>query len=155
MKKMMGIAMLLLCILFSAETVAAQEVSESTEPVLTYALNSSETAQEISYVNEEDEEVMVSIEYVPSMIQISSGTYKVSKSVKGSWTLSFNVTVNSSNKITGASNLNLKALKGSILSSSLTYTSAKATCSFSQKAGTITSNNTVTASISNNELVVK
>ena len=86
--------------------------------------------------------------------RIIKGTYKVSKSVKGSWSVSFNITINSNGKITGTSSLNLKALKGSISSTSLTNNATSATCKFNQKIGLITSNVSVIARISNNKIIV-
>ncbi len=141
---------------FFSKTVMAQEIiSENQKEILEYLLDGTEGKKEFSYVDENNEEIIVQIEYIPSMLQISAGTYKVSKTSKGNWSVSFNVTVNSSGKITGTSNLDLKALSGSILSSSLIHTSSKATCDFKRKVGILTSNVTVTATVSGDKIVVK
>lgn len=154
MKKLILLTVFLFTALSLTPHTFTQEI-DSSDTFLEYSLDSVENKVEKIYTNEQNEEVYLTIESIPSKSYISQGTYKVSKSVKGSWEVSFNVSINSSNHFTGTSNLNLKALKGSITSSSLTHTSTKATCSFKQKAGIITSSATVTATISNGKLVVK
>lgn len=152
MKKLVILVACFLGFLGVSVTAAADE--KNTDE-LVYEMTAGVGSQEISYIDEAGDEVVLSVEYIQPFARIAQGTYKVSKTVKGSWTASYNVKINSKEQITAATSLSIKALKGSILSSSLTHTTTKATCSFKQKAGTITTNASVTATISNGKLVVK
>ncbi|MGJ0566439.1 DUF5626 family protein [Enterococcus innesii] len=126
------------------------------EPELVYDLASDSPYEQLITVDEEGNEVILTIEKLPSFrANLAAGTYRVSKTSAGNWTASYNVTVNSRNQFTGTSNLSLVAHRGSITSSSLTHTSTKATCTFKQKAGIITTNGSVVTTISNGKLVVK
>ncbi|WP_291292339.1 DUF5626 family protein [Enterococcus sp.] len=152
---MKKLVFLVACLLGFAGGSLVASADESHPEELVYELTAGTERQEISYLDEAGEEVVLSVEYVQPLARIAKGTYKVSKTVKGSWTASYNVKIDSKEKITAATDLSIKALKGSITSSSLTHTSTKATCSFKQKAGTITTSASVTATISNGKLVVK
>lgn len=103
--------------------------------------------------HDEGEEVI--IEKIPSKERVVKGTYKVSKTLKGKWEISYQVTINNKDQITGASGLSAKALSGSFTSTSLTSNSTSATCSFRQKIGTLNSSGEVVASISKGKLIVK
>lgn len=138
--------------LFSATEVNYAEVNQN---FLEVSLEENIGVKKISFINDDNEQVSIEIEKEPQISRLAKGTYKVSKSVKGSWEASYNVSVNTNNQFTGANKMSVRALKGSILSNSLNCTASKATCSFKQKAGTITSNASVVATISNGKLVVK
>lgn len=161
MKKMFALALvalsLLLSLTFSVSTFS-QEITNQNEQ-LVCNLDGIIEKKEIIFVNSENEEVHLSIEplFSPSLSKagITQGKYRVSKNATGSWSCSYIVTINANSKISAATNLDLKALKGSILSSSLTHTTTKATCNFKQKAGIITSSRSVVATISGNSLIVK
>lgn len=134
-------------------SVFAQEESNNE---LTFHLDRQDIAKEIFFYDSDGEEICLSVVALPALrARVSAGTYQVSKKAVGSWTCSYNVTINSIGKISTTSNLNLKALRGSILSSTLTHTATSATCKFKQKAGILTSSRSVTATISGNKLVVK
>lgn len=153
MKKLLIVFLFMCFFIFTSIEAYAQEgyVDE-----LSYDLNLSHSSESFTYTNDLGEEITLKVEPISSPLQrVSSGTYKVSKTSKGSWTVSYNVTINSRSQFTAATNLNLQALKGSILSSSLTHSSTKASCDFKQKAGLIISNANVTTTISNGKLVVK
>lgn len=152
MKKLFLIPFVFVCFLFSLP-VSAQTVGE---PELVYDLDSASAYEKLITVDEEGNEIILTIEKLPSFrANLAAGTYRVSKSSAGSWTASYNVTVNGSNQFTGTSNLSLVALKGSITSSSLTHTSSKASLTFKQKSGLITTSGSVITTISNGKLVVK
>ncbi|HBH6538786.1 DUF5626 family protein [Enterococcus casseliflavus] len=151
-KKLFFVPFIFICFFF-ALPAAAQTVEE---PELVYDLASDSPYEQLVTVDEEGNEVILTIEKLPSFrANLAAGTYRVSKTSAGNWTASYNVTVNSRNQFTGTSNLSLVAHRGSITSSSLTHTSTKATCTFKQKAGIITTNGSVVTTISNGKLVVK
>ncbi|MBM7710415.1 DUF5626 family protein [Enterococcus lemanii] len=153
MKKLLAVFIFMCTLMFTSMKVYAQE---GYFDELNYDLNLSDNSyKSFTYTNNLGEEIILEVESIPSRERVSSGTYKVSKTSKGSWTVSYNVTINSKSQFTAATNLNLQALKGSILSSSLTHSSTKASCDFKQKAGLITSNANVTTTISNGKLIVK
>lgn len=147
--------LLTVCIsfLFNTNIVDAQK-QESIPEKLIYNITEFGEEKEITFTNSNNEVVTISVECYPENSKISSGTYKVSKSVKGSWAVSYDVKINSKEQITGATNLNIQAFKGSITSSSLTHTSSKATCNFTQKAGTVSTKASVVATIVNGNLIV-
>ena len=62
---------------------------------LVYEMTAGVGSQEISYIDEAGDEVVLSVEYIQPFARIAQGTYKVSKTVKGSWTASYNVKINS------------------------------------------------------------
>lgn len=86
---------------------------------------------------------------------LGAGTYKVSKSSKGYWSVSYNIKINGSKQIVGTSNLSIIAKVGSIISSSLKHSSSKAECLFTQKIGLVSSKAKVIADISSGKLVVR
>ncbi|MHC5250583.1 DUF5626 family protein [Enterococcus sp. LJL90] len=153
MKKLFLILLVVFCFILCVPVYAQAESNQE----LVYDLEGANQIEQLTVVEEDGEEMILTIEKLPSVARasLSSGTYKISKTSKGSWTVSYNVTVNSKNQFTGTSNLNLKALKGSIVSNSLTHTSTQAICSFKQKDGLITTNASVTTTISNGQLIVK
>jgi hypothetical protein len=153
MKKfLLALSLITFCIIILPQKIFAKEHNNI---ALEYSLDSYEKKQVLTYINENNNEVTITIEPIVSMLQISEGEYKVSKKVAGMWSVSYIVRIDSKENFISANNLSVKALTGSIQSSSLTYTSKKATCSFTQKIGLVTSNASVTATISNGKLTVK
>lgn len=146
-KLLLTLTITLGCFVF-AHYSEASEISEITYPL--------EETEKVFFesIDEAGNLVIIEIEKIPTLTRVAKGTYKISKTLKGKWVISYNVSINTKNQITGASNLNAKALTGSFSATSLTSNSTSATCSFSQKIGTAKSNGKVVASISNKNLVV-
>lgn len=144
-------------VLLSLFVCATPSCAQTENQWLEYDIATETGTKEFHTFDESGEELILSIEPVSELRQtrLSAGTYKVSKKSTGSWEASYNVRVNQNNCFISANNLNLKALKGSVLSSSLDYTSKKATCSFKHKVGIITTSASVVATISSGKLIVK
>jgi hypothetical protein len=87
-------------------------------------------------------------------IGISAGTYRITKTSPGSWTVSYEIRVNENKEITAVANKRFTTLRGNLVSSSLTYTSEQVDFHFRYKSGVFTSNKSVTATISNGRIVV-
>ncbi len=94
------------------------------------------------------------IEPTSETVKINPGTYRITKSSPGSWTASYDILVDDDRQITAVTNKRFKALRGSIISNSLTYTSNQAVYHFRYRSGVVVSNKRVTATISNGRLVV-
>lgn len=111
----------------------------------------------VSYetIDENGEEVIIEIEKIPSLKRVAQGTYKINKTLKGKWTISFKVKINTKDQITGTSELSTSALSGSFTATSLTNDKTSATCSFTQKIGTVSSKGKVVAKISKGKLTVE
>lgn len=117
----------------------------------------------LNYIDDQTgEEISLAVEPIKEQTSgkrvrrsLGAGTYKVSKSSKGYWSVSYNIKINGSKQIVGTSNLSVVVHQGSLVSSSLTYTAKKATCSFARKVGFIKSNASVIADISSGKLVVR
>lgn len=146
MKKLFGLVLFLFCFTSNIKGHASvlTEIDyflEQSEPIIS------------KYIDEDGDEVTTTIERLPSFSRIAKGTYKISKEKSGAWRVSFHVSINSSKQITGTSNMSVKALSGSITSTSLTSNKTSATCKFTRKVGTISSTANVTATIKNGKLV--
>ncbi|WP_195516964.1 DUF5626 family protein [Enterococcus dispar] len=143
------------CFLFSGggSVLALETPIQPFNPAVEFSLNEPEMQEQIYF--DKDEETRVVVEKIESFNRISSGKYKISKSVKGSWSMSYIININNKNQITSTHSLYLRAISGSILSSSLSSNNKKAICSFKQKSGAITTKKQVTATITNGKLVVK
>lgn len=87
-------------------------------------------------------------------IGVSTGTYRITKTSPGSWTVSYEIHVNENKEITAVTNKRVTTLRGNLVSSSLTYTSNQADFRFRYESGVIVSNKSVTATISNGRIVV-
>ena len=146
--------MLVFCLVIMMNLLVSNKKVQAEANIFEYDLSNTEL---VSYEtnSDEGEEMIIEIEKIPSKERVAKGTYKVSKTLKGKWTISYRVTINNKNKITGASGLIAKALSGSFTSTSLTNNSTSATCSFRQKIGTLNSSGKIVASISKGKLVVK
>ena len=92
MKKLVILVACFLGFLGVSVTAAADE--KNTDE-LVYEMTAGVGSQEISYIDEAGDEVVLSVEYIQPFARITQGTYKVSKTVKGSWTASYNVKINS------------------------------------------------------------
>ncbi|MBO1123838.1 hypothetical protein FQS88_18595 [Enterococcus casseliflavus] len=150
MKKIFTLFILGVGILFFPATGLAHENEE-----LVFDLDSTTIRSESSYIDDSGETIELMIENISSGTRVGKGTYKVSKKSTGNWLVSYNVTVNSNKQFTDATNLNMTTYQGSITSSSLSSNSSRAICNFKHKIGTMTSNASVTTTISNGKLVVK
>lgn len=145
---------MMISLFFNSEVLAYAQ--ENTSDELIFLLDKDSVKEELTYINDENETIHLVIESLPTTRAVlSKGTYRVSKSAAGSWSCSYDVTINSSGNVSNASNLNLKALRGKIVSSALTHTSMTAKCDFRQKAGALTSSRSVVATVSGDKLVVK
>ena len=117
----------------------------------------------LNYIDEQTgEEISLAVEPIKEQTSgkrvrrsLGAGTYKVSKSSKGYWSVSYNIKINGSKQIVGTSNLSIIAKVGSIISSSLKHSSSKDECLFTQKIGLISSKAKVIADISSGRLVVR
>lgn len=147
MKKIISCAIVILGLIFWMNTVEATEVN-----VPTYTLEETEKII-FEKVDEEGDLVITEIEKMPSLSRIEKGTYKISKTKQGAWSVSFHVEIDSKDKIIGASNMSVKALNGSITSNSLTFNSTSATCKFTRKVGTTKVDASVVAKIEKGKLV--
>lgn len=110
--------------------------------------------QTYELIDEHDEIVTIEIEKIPLLSRIDAGTYRVTKTLKGKWTISFNVSINKHEQFINANNLNAVSLSGSFTSTSLSHTKSSAVCSFKRKINTVTTSGSVKASISKGKLVV-
>lgn len=117
----------------------------------------------LNYIdNQTGEEISLAVEPIKEHTSgkrvrrsLGARTYKVSKSSKGAWSVTFNIKVSNKSQIISANNLSVIAHRGSIISSSLVHDSKKATCVFKQKAGLVQSTAKVIADISSGKLVVR
>ena len=117
----------------------------------------------LNYIDDQTgEEISLAVEPIKEQTSgkrvrrsLGAGTYKVSKSSKGAWAVTFNIKVSNKSQIISANNLSVIAHRGSIISSSLVHDSKKATCVFKQKAGLVQSTAKVIADISSGKLVVR
>lgn len=117
----------------------------------------------LNYIDDQTgEEISLAVEPIKEQTSgkrvrrsLGAGTYKVSKSSKGAWSVTFNIKVSNKSQIISANNLSVIAHRGSIISSSLVHDSKKATCVFKQKAGLVQSTAKVIADISSGKLVVR
>lgn len=117
----------------------------------------------LNYIDEQTgEEISLAVEPIKEQTSgkrvrrsLGAGTYKVSKSSKGYWSVSYNIKINGNKQIVGTSNLSIIAKVGSIISSSLKHSSSKAECLFTQKIGLVSSKAKVIADISSGRLVVR
>lgn len=155
MKKIVAFILTVVGIFIFESNVSADEINQVTEYDLSSDIN---VVDRYTTVNGENIEVIIekiqSDSFIMRRALLSSGTYRVSKSSAGKWYVSYDVKINSNEQFTGASNLNLKAYIGSIISSSLTYTSYSAECNFKHNFMFMNSNVKVKASISNGKLIV-
>lgn len=87
-------------------------------------------------------------------LRVDEGTYRITKSSPGNWTASYDIRVNGNSQIIAATNLSFTVLRGSVVFSTLAYSSNRAVCNFRYKFGLTTSNQSVTATISNGRIVV-
>lgn len=148
-KVMVAVVALLGWTLFSTTSQAAEvEMSE-----VMYDLFETDS-KTYDIIDKDGEEVTIEIEPLPSLSRISKGTYKVTKTLKGKWTISFNVGINTKEQFTSATKLSAISLSGSFTSTSLNHTTSSATCSFKRKVNTTTASGSVKASISKGKLVV-
>ena len=116
----------------------------------------------LNYIDDQTgEEISLAVEPIKEQTSgkrvrrsLGAGTYKVSKSSKGYWSVSYNIKINGSKQIVGTGNLSVVVHQGSLVSGSLTHTSKKATCSFTRKVGLLRLNASVIADISAGKLVV-
>lgn len=142
--------------------VAHTNVNADEENQLVVDLNTTEQTA-LNYIDSQTgEEISLAVEPIKEQTSgkrvrrsLGAGTYKVSKSSKGYWSVSYNIKINSSKQIVGTSNLSVVAKVGSIISSSLKHSSSKAECLFTQKIGLVSSNAKVIADISSGKLVVR
>lgn len=142
--------------------VAHTNVNADEENQLVVDLNTTEQTA-LNYIDSQTgEEISLAVEPVKEQTTgkrfrraLSAGTYKVSKSSKGAWSVTFNIKVSNKSQIISANNLSVIAHRGSIISSSLVHDSKKATCVFKQKAGLVQSTAKVIADISSGKLVVR
>ena len=117
----------------------------------------------LNYIDDQTgEEISLAVEPIKEQTSgkrvrrsLGAGTYKVSKSSKGYWSVSYNIKINGNKQIVGTSNLSIIAKVGSIISSSLKHSSSKAECLFTQKIGLVSSKAKVIADISSGKLVVR
>lgn len=150
MKKLLiSIVIMTGCILFSS-TINASEIEDNSA---VYDLTDTFT-QMYEFIDDDEGEVIIIIEKIPLSTRIGSGTYKVTKTLKGKWTIDFQVTINGKEQFTSATNLNAVSLSGSFTSTSLSHTTNSATCSFKRKVNTVSTNGNVKASISKGKLIV-
>ena len=142
--------------------VAHTNVNADEENQLVVDLNTTEQTA-LNYIDSQTgEEISLAVEPVKEQTTgkrfrraLSAGTYKVSKSSKGYWSVSYNIKINGNKQIVGTSNLSIIAKVGSIISSSLKHSSSKAECLFTQKIGLVSSKAKVIADISSGKLVVR
>lgn len=148
MKKIMSIGLIIIGIFYLGNTVEASEIG-----TVEYDLYENSN---LSYegIDEQGNTVLIEIERIPSLNRLAKGTYKISKTLKNRWSITYNIGVNTRDQVTSATGLNAKAISGSFISTSLTSSTSSATCSFKQKIGTVTSTGNVTASISKGKLIV-
>lgn len=110
--------------------------------------------EETYYFDSSGELIHLSISLVSEPTRVNAGTYRITKSSPRNWTASYDIRVNGSRQITAANNKRFTTPRGSIVSSSLTHSSTRAVCSFRYRSGLITSNQSVTATISYGRIVV-
>lgn len=132
------------------ENQLAVDLNTTEQTALNYI--DSQTGEEISLAVEPVKEQTTGKRFRRAL---SAGTYKVSKSSKGYWSVSYNIKINGNKQIVGTSNLSIIAKVGSIISSSLKHSSSKAECLFTQKIGLVSSKAKVIADISSGKLVVR
>ncbi len=130
--------------------VQAQEQTKGIE----YSLLENKTKEETYYIDSSGELIHLVITLVSEPTRVNAGTYRITKSSPGNWTASYDIRVNGSKQITAANNKGFTTPRGSIVSSSLTHSSTRAICNFRYRSGLITSNQSVTATISNGRIVV-
>lgn len=121
---------------------------------LEYSLLENNPKKETYYIDSSGELIHLSISLVSEPTRVNAGTYRITKSSPGNWTASYDIRVNGSRQITAANNKRFTTPRGSIVSSSLTHSSTRAVCSFRYRSGLITSNQSVTATISNGRIVI-
>lgn len=141
MKKLF--ALLTLCVMVtgivqptrvSAAELPENEAENLSEGYVEYDFEAGGT-QNFEVTDENGEEAEIVIEELPGMARVAKGTYKISKTQKGAWTVGFYVDV-SANRIVKAYGKFYKAIKGSIYETTLTKNSdAQATLSFRHKYG--------------------
>jgi len=147
MKNFITITIITFATFFFTTTTQAADVN-----TINYPLQESEKIV-FETIDEDGDLIITEIERVPSLMRVAKGTYKISKTKQGAWTASFNVSVDSGDKITGVNNMSVKALNGSIVSTNLSFNSKSATCTFTRKVGTTNINASLVASINNGKLV--
>lgn len=141
---------LLLGFMFFSIPVNAQVQIDGLE----YSLLENKPKEEIYYIDSSGELIHLTISLVSEPTRVNAGTYRITKSSPGNWTASYDIRVNGSRQITASNNKRFTTPRGSIVSSSLTHSSTRAVCSFRYRSGLITSNQSVTATISNGRIVV-
>lgn len=130
--------------------VNAQEQVDGLE----YSLLENNPKEEAYYIDSSGELIHLSISLVSEPTRVTAGTYRITKSSPGNWTASYDIRTNGSRQITVANNKRFTTPRGSIVSSNLTHSSTRAVCSFRYRSGLITSNQSVTATISNGRIVI-
>lgn len=132
----------------SADAATGSTVSQE---VLIYDFSAG-GVQSNSYINSEGVLVCTTIEPVSGTSKLANGTYKVSHSVPGAWSASFNVAI-SSNKITSVSNASTTALQGSISNRNLKKdSSSQATLTFIRTVGLFSYNSGLRAQMRSGSL---
>lgn len=121
---------------------------------LEYSLLENNPKEETYYIDSSGELIHLTISLVSKPSRVNAGTYRITKSSPGNWTASYDIRINGSRQITAANNKRFTTPRGSIVSSSLTHSSTRAVCSFRYRSGLITSNQSVTATISNGRIVI-
>lgn len=111
--------------------------------------------QSFGYYDEFENDIVLTVEPIESFARISSGTYKVSKTIKNNWVTTYTVTINNNKQFISADNMIVTAINGNISSKSLTYSSNKVIGKFKHKYGIITTTPSITTTIVNNKLTVK
>lgn len=160
MKKLF--ALLTLCVMVtgivqparvSAAELPENEAENLSEGYVEYDFEAGGT-QNFEVTDENGEEAEIVIEELPGMARVAKGTYKISKTQKGAWTVGFYVDV-SANRIVKAYGKFYKAIKGSIYETTLVKNSdAQATLSFRHKYGNHTGRRSVIVKIVNKKFRV-
>jgi len=148
MKKIISISLILISLFYLGNTAKASEIN-----TVEYDLYEGNNLN-YEVIDEQGNTVIIEIERISPLNRIAKGTYKISKTLKNRWSITYYIDVNTKDQITGATGLNAKAISGSFISTSLTSSTSSANCYFKQKVGTVTSTGNVTASISKGKLIV-
>lgn len=152
MKKLIVFCFVVFGLVGSTVTGHTQEKPDT--PVIVYSLVDGAHEESIAYVDESGNLIQVSVEQLSSPTRVNAGTYRISKSSPGNWSVSYDIRVNSNRQITSTANLSFTTPRGSITSRSLTHTASRAVCNFTYRYGLVNSNQSLTATISNGKIVI-
>lgn len=119
-------------------SISASDFDLDSTNYIEYNLENGNDIQEYTYINENGENISISIEKVKNMSRsIDNGTYKISTTRTGSWNASFLVTIKDY-KITSVGNPTVTAITGLFISKNLKIdSSTMATYYLKRKIGVV------------------